>query len=499
MTTQFSLPTLYGLGYADGAPTTLLGKPLYDGNIDRISSDFPKEIRQQTHWLNVNTTDIPAFIRSTTSKTIGISVNTQVESPVPLFNQQAESFIEEHNLIGVGELTGKHHSNSALRAISDFDLLDGGIIIRHHYNSAWEIPYKYELVGVGMIDTSKNDLYKQAGSYTTAGVVLNKWNQPTHIWLYTGEERIRSEKVSLKNITYYSEVWVSVGQQAAISRLASLLPTLDGVDQYTQAELDAAIEAAKAGHFIKSTAFDEIMQIAYKKLSEATDFNYQAAEFKTILQDLAKIGVGQYGLSPIPASDEIQFNTATRDGVFSDLTSNTEMKMSAALGMSDIGVYSKASEANYSSIKYVSETDRLSTSIRFDNISNKILMEIHTRLVQVGVQIGRITDRAAYWKNPRKFNKFRYLRRVKIDIEPVKTSLANEKNIQLGLKTEAQVIEETEGVKYETFLKKKFEQEIMKVRLEESMYAAAGLPVPIRAGSEALIVTTEKLNEENNK
>jgi hypothetical protein len=462
---------IYGGGYVEGAPVSTKGKPLYDGNIDKIDSSSSAKVRRQTHWLNVNTTDIPTMVSSATAKTIGISVNTQVESPSNSFNQQAEELIEEHNKIKVGELTNKFHFNAALRAISNFDLLDGGIIVRHHYNTEWAIPYKYELVGVDMIDTSKHTRYEKDKPSTVAGLVFNKWNQITHVWIYDTDDKRSSKKVPYDNLTYYSEVWASIGQQVAISKLASMLPTLDRADQYGKAELDAAIEEAKAGAYVRSTAYNEIMKIAFDKVSKLNDFDKQVIEIKTILRDLAKIGVGNYGLSPIPSDDEVVFNATKRDGIYKDLNDNSEMKMSSSIGFSSLGVYSKADKVNYSAMKYVSETDNLSASIRFDNISNAIIDEIRTRIIQVGIQIGRITDRVAYWKNPAKFNKFRYLRRIKIDIEPAKTALANKTNIELKIKTKAQIIEETEGVKYETYVKKANEQELFefteRVKLEQ--------------------------------
>ena len=477
MDTALTLSQLiYGGGYVEGAPVSTKGKPLYDGNIDKIDSSSSAKVRRQLHWLNVNNTDIPTMVASATAKTIGISVNTQVESPSKTFNQQAEELIEEHNKIKVGELTNKHHFNSALRAISSFDLLDGGIIVRHHYNTDWAIPYKYELVGVDMIDTSKHTRYEKDKPSTVAGLVFNKWNQITHVWIYDSEDKRSSKKVPYDNLTYYSEVWASIGQQVAISKLASLLPTLDQVDQYGKAELESAIEEAKAGAYLKSTAYNEIMKIAFEMIEKKTEtLPEKVTEFKTILQQLAKIGVGHYGLSPIPADDEVVFNSSKRDGIYKDLNDNSEMKMSSSIGFSSLGVYSKADKVNYSAMKYVSETDNLSASIRFDNISNVIVDEIRTRIIQVGIQIGRITERVAYWKNPAKFNKFTYLRRIKIDIEPAKTALANKTNIELGIKTEAQIIEEAQGIKYETFIKKKNEQELFKfteqVKLEKAKKA----------------------------
>ena len=477
MSTAVSLAQLiYGGGrgaYAQGAPESTKGKPLYDGNIDTFDSTSASKIRKQTHYLNVNNTDIPTMVASATAKTIGISVNTQVESTSEKFNKEAELLIEEHNQLGVGELTNKFHFNASLRAISNFDLLDGGIMLRHHYNVEWNIPYKYEIVAVDMIDTSKQSRYKDGKPRTVAGLVFNKWNQITHIYIYDDENKRTSSKVPYENITYYSEVWVSIGQQVAISKLASILPTLDKVDQYGKAELEAAIEEAKAGAYLRSTAYNEIMKLAFERLNDTNGtFDEKVLEIKPILQQLAKIGVGHYGLSPIPADDEVVFNNSKRDGIYKDMNDNSEMKMSSAIGMSAVGVYSKADKVNYSAIKYVSETDNLSASIRFDNISNLLINEKNKRLIQVGIQIGRIKERTAYWKNPESFHKFRYLRRIKIDIEPAKTALANKTNLELGLKTKAQIIESAEGIKYETFIIKKNQQILFEfeqdIKLEEA-------------------------------
>ena len=467
----------FGGTYAEGAKKSTAGKPLRDDNFDKISPKSAVDTRKQTHWLNVNGTDIPAMIAKATARTIGVSVNVQVESKDEKFNNEAESFLEYFHEIGIGELTNKHHGSSAFRAISDFDLLDGGIIVRHHYMTAWKIPYKYELVPVDMIDIGKGSGRKNDLDYTLNGLVYNKWNQITHIWLYTTDDKITSEKVSIKNITYYSDVWVSLGQQTAISKLSSILPKLDQIEQYAKAELDSAIEAAKSGAFLKSSAYNEIMLISRDQIAQKMPVSKQskldvAVDYaKPILDRLSSIGIKPYGLTPIPKDDEVTFDTRKRDGVFQQLNNNSEMKMGAAIGLSDITVYSKADKVNYSAIKYISETDGLSASIRFDNIAKKILNDINKRAIEVGIQIGEITTRKAYWENPNKFHKFRYLRQIHIDIEPAKNAGANKINLELGLKTKSQIIEERDGVKYEKYLAKQSEtikMEIMeKLKLEQ--------------------------------
>jgi capsid protein len=459
--------------YLQGAKVTTAGKPLFDGNIDNKAGYSASKIRKQTHYLNANGTDIPSIVSKSTNRTIGVSVNIQIESPDEKFNESAEKWIKKFKKIGQGELTGKHHFNSAARAISDFDKLDGGVIIRHHYNIKWEMPYKYELVPVDMIDVGKNDnILKQEGQeeYTLNGLVYNKWNQITHVWIYNNSNKMTSTKVSMKNITYYSDVWASINQQTAISRLTSILPTLDQIDQYGKASLESAIESAKGGAYLKSTAYSEIMQVLQDAIkqeiatSKTDDKVGVAIDITTpILKRLANAGIKPVGLTPIPHQDEVSFDNRNREGVYAELNKNAEMKMGSASGMSDMSVYSKANEANYSAMKYVSETDQISADIRFDNFTNKIFDEIISRAILIGVQIGEIKSRQDYFKNPSSYENYRYLRQIFIDIEPSKTAEANKTNIELGLKTEGKIIETRDGVKYEDFLADKIKQNKKKI------------------------------------
>jgi len=473
---------VFGGGYANGAKVTTAGTPKADGHIDRKYPSFAKKIREQINWMNVNETDIQAIVSSLTSKTMGISINTQVESPNDKFNEEAEALIAEHgnfglengNIVALGEITGKHHFNACGRIISDFTALNGGIILRHHYNTAWTIPYKYEFLGVDMIDISKTTYVteEKPAETTINGLVRNKYGQITDVWIYSTPEKTRSNKVSYSDLTYYSEVWINIDQQTAVSKLTNTLSKLDMTTQYGIAELESAIEEAKAGHYVKSTAYNELMRVVADEINKATtgtgaDRIKNAKDLVTpILRDMSNLGLKGRGLTPIASDDEVQFNATKRESAYKDMNNNSEMKISASQGLSDIGVYSKASDANYSSIKYTVETDQRTADIRFDDISNKVFFEINTRLIRVGIQIGRITDRVNYWKNPNKFNKFRYLRRNRIDTEPAKNAVANKTNIAEGLRTRGQIIEESTGVKYETFLKKKHEQDLLALDYE---------------------------------
>jgi len=496
--------------YAPGASTTTAGKPLFDGNIDLKASTFPKKIRQQTHWLNVNTTDVPTIVRTNTNKTIGISVSTQVETKSKTFNNQAESLIEKHGKKGVGELTGRHHFNKALRIMSDFDLLDGGFIIRHHYSPIWEIPYKYELVGVDMIDITKTTHSFEATRTETTinGLVRNKWGQITHVWLYTTENKTTSTKVPYDNLTYYSDTWISIDQQTAASKLVSMLKTLDQSLQYGTATLNSAIEAAKAGAYLKSQAYNEVMQVVSDTIQANTtgkDAKSIATAIdlvKPIMRQLSNLGVKPHGVTPIASGDDVIFDTSKTDSEYKSLNDNTEMKMASSLGYSDIGIYKKASDANYSSIKATIEMDQITADVRFDDLKNVVLQEIHTRLIRVGIQKGLIKERVKYWSNPYDYNKFRYLRQNKIDIEPAKNAMANKTNIALEIDTPANIIETKYGVKYEDWLEKAHQQKLLALGYEAKIEKARkeafekeGIELPEDANKEKLS-NIEKQNKQ---
>jgi len=469
--------SFFGSIYAEGAKTTTTGKPLHDGNIDFHATSFPREIRKQTHYLNVNGTDIPSIVRTNTNKTIGVSVSIQVESKSKVFNKEAEKYIDGFLKKGGGELTNKHHFNKTARIWSDFDLIDGGFMIRHHYNydkfesGEWKFPYRYENVGVDMIDVSKTQrTFDENRKQTTInGLVRNEWGQITHIWLYNNENKRKSTKVPYDDIIYYSDTWISIDQQTAVSKLTSMLRTLDMSLQYGTAELNSAIEAAKAGHYLKSQAYNEVMTVVSEAIkaqvpnaSDAKDIAKVIDLVKPVMRQLANLGVKPHGVTPIASGDEVQFDTSKSDSQYKTLNDNTEMKMASSIGYSDIGTYKKASDANYSSIKATIEMDQITADVKFDDIKNIVIDDILSRAVVVGIQIGEISQRVAYFKKPSDFNKFRCLRQNKIDIEPAKNATANKINIAQGIDTQANIVETKYGIKYEKWVEKDIEQQELK-------------------------------------
>lgn len=479
---------IYGGGYAKGAATITAGQPRYDGNIDVKDSAFPRRMREQINWLLVNGTDIPAIVESSVDKQIGVTINVQVGSPSSRFNTQAEELIEyfcgyeftNGTERAVGELTGIHHFDSSARIMARFTKLNGGFLIRHHFDPKWKFPYRYELVGVDMIDVGKTQrLFVPEGveESTINGLVRNKYGEITHIWIYSDISKTKSTKVPYQDLTYVAQTWISIDQITAVSKLTSILSMLDASSQYGMAELESAIEEAKAGHYVESAIYSELMKIVGEEIARATSGKTgntritEARDMVTpILKAMSDLGLKARGLTPLPLGDKPVFNTTRRNGIYKDMTDNADMKIAASQGMSDVGAFAKVAKASFSAIKYDIERDQRSADVDFNDLTNRAFFAIFSRVVQTGVQIGWITDRVAFWKEPHKYLKFRYLRQNKIDTEPSKNALANKTNIALGVKTPAEIVESTSGVKYETFLDNKLQDD--KLRIDKEIQLA---------------------------
>lgn len=459
--------------FAQGAKTTTVDAPHIDGNIDLHSSSFAKKTRTELKYLNVNNTAVPAVVATATLLTIGSSLSTQVETEDSKFDEEAEKIIEYHEKKDIGELTNTYNGDSAKMSMSDFDMLNGGFLIVHHYNmnSGWKFPYRYEIISVDRIDSSKNTYFYEKNLRTTNGMVFNRWNQIKALWLYTNDSKTSSVKVSMKNITYYSEVWISLGQRLAVSKIISMMPTLDRIEQYSKAELLGAIESAKAGGYLHTTAFEEIMTLVKEQIDtiQGKDSNETFKKRKDlyteILRDLKNIGVTQNGLTPVPLNDTITPNNKDNSSIYDNMNENSERAMASSLGYSQIGMFKRLDKANYTSAKLALEFDAKMGETRFNKMKD-VFIDINKRIITTAIQIGWLKKPKDFFKDiDRKLN-FSFIRKTAINIEPSKTAAANEKNLKNKIDTRRRIIESTYGIKYETYLKnmkkdEDIEQEIL--------------------------------------
>ena len=270
--------------------------------------------------------------------------------------------------------------------------------------------------------------------------------------------------------------WISISQYTAVSRLVTILPTLDAVLQYSSAEVKAALERAKAGVYWGTELYGTILQALNDEFQKANATPIEKIEeAKTLLERLAARGVSAVGATPIPQDDKIyQIDTKT-DSVYDTITNQSQKAIAASVGGSAVSVYKDIGLGNYASIKSAMSFDEESYKEEFDRLRNKIIDDYLERLLMVGVQIGRVSlDRKEFFDNMETFYLWDVLRQSKRTIDESKDATAIAKNLESGTTTLSRVYAE-KGLDFATEKLKQVQADIDLELETKAMYEAAGL------------------------
>lgn len=466
--------SLYSVPLIQGAPESTNNMPMYDGSIETYSN-IAKQSRKQLNFHNTNGTDVPSMLNAIEAGVIGSGINIQSRLSDPILNEQFEKLLKEHSRKGAFHTREMFSRNEAFRQIIRFKHLSGGVIIRHHYSNSWAIPYKLDILGVDMIDTSKTDRKNLKN-----GIQRNKYGAITHLWLYTDEGKRTSLPYSMKNMTYHMTSWMSLDQYTAVSRLVTILPTLDGMLQYASAEVKAAIERAKAGVYWSTELYGVILDAINAEYRDArADLATKVEEARKLLEGLAKRGVSAHGATPIPKDDTIHKVDSKTDSVYDVLTNHSQKAMASSVGGSSVSVYKDIEKGNYSSIKAAISFDEEFYKIEFNRLEEDVIDEYLRRLFAIGVQIGRIklTTRR-YFSDPEQYHSWDILRQSKRIIDEAKYATAVDTQLRSGTTTLEYVYGEN-GKDYVTEMRKQIARDIEVETMRREMYKEAGLEPPV--------------------
>ncbi len=466
--------TFFNTPLINGSPKTTYSKTLHDGSIENYSN-YAQQTRKQLNYHASNGTDVPSLVHSVVAGVIGRGVNIQARAKTSELNVAFETLLRVHAKCDNFDTTGRFHRDEAFRQIVHFENLNGGVIVRHHYNNSWDIPYRIELVGVDMIDTSQNNQFTKVVN----GLKKDRYGRITHIYLYTDTEKTTSKPFSMKNMTYFMASWMSLSQYTAVSRLVTLLPTLDGVLQYADAEVKAALERAKAGVYWSTTLYDTILQALNEEFQQANATSQEKIiEAKTLLEGLSLRGVSATGATPIPVDDKITQIDSKTDSVYNTITNQSQKSMASAMGSSVVSAYKDIEKGNYSSIKGALSQDDETFEMHFDRLQNKVINEYLERLFMVGVQIGALPLTSKdYFADRDSFHKWDVLRQSKTVLDEAKEATARAKNLESGSTTHVREYA-TRGL---DFITEKMKQVSADIELEleiKEAYEKAGLEYP---------------------
>jgi len=445
------------VGYTKASRLEVIkGEQVTDEDIERINIDFARKTREAIRWLGANAPDIGAIVNADISGIIGSSVNIQsrIKGKTEL-NEQIEDFIDDWSI--QCEVSGRWHLNSALRSMVEFTDKDGGFLLRHHYNTSWNIPYKFEIFEVGMIDIGQDD----EKNNLLNGIQRGEYGEITGIYIYKNQDRDKSTLIPYNSLTFFSPVWISLSQYTAVSKLASILPTIDKLEQYSDAELQKVIEEAKAGKYWKTSMYDDLMKI----LKATKDEDTRKLQLSTLMKTISESGIKPNGLTPIPLGDDVVKTDSVSASVYPNITNVGKQNIGASQGLSSQIVYQDSSDSNYSSIKAMMAFASITWNIRYDDLEAMVIKPMLKNLIRTGVDVGAI-NAPDYYKNPRKYFKLEIMRVTEIDIEPAKTANADSTKLESGTISKREICRRR-GRNYENVLNEILEDEELENRLRK--------------------------------
>ena len=321
-----------------------------------------------------------------------------------------------------------------------------------------------------MIDTSKTNKLDNIRN----GLKVDSYGATTGIYLFDDYEKTKSSLYSTQDMTIYTPVWMSLSQYTAVSRLSSILSTLDTSIIYRNEEIKAAIERAKTGVYWHTDLFTELQEALNEEFKNLSTDD-KVREAKDLINKLAARGIGSSAATPTPKDDKISQIDNKTDSVYQVLTDENQKGMSSAVGGSQVSIYRDIAKGNYSSIKAAISFDEEHYKIEFDRLSEIVIDEYLQRLFQVGVQIGKISlAKSKYFNNPEQYHEWDILRTSKRVIDETKDANANSTNLESGVATLQRVYAE-KGLDFLTEKENQVKADIEARLIEKQAYEKAGL------------------------
>ena len=465
----YDLMSRYGL--IKGANESTKDLSTHDGGIDNYAS-YGRTTRGQLNSLHLNGIDLPSILSDLTTGVVGGGINIQSRSSIEGVNEAFEKILAKHSKKENFHSREILSANSFWSKVIVFNALHGGCIIHHRVSKRWDFPYKMDIIGVDMIDISKNNINGRLKN----GIQKNVDGAITHLHLFIDEFKTKSLPYSMKNLYYFFDPTFALDQYSPISRLVSIMPSIDNMEVYKDTSIRSAIEAVKAGHYWHTDLFDIITDQIKKELASGAITTDQAQD---IMIELGKRGIMPHGATPIPKDDLITEIDTKTDSVFEPLVKDSKMGIASAVGGSPVGVYKNAENLSYATTKALLAYDEESYKSIF--LMLKALIDDYLeRVFLMGVQEGLIPiPLNEYLKDRDSYHNWDILRTSKATLDESKEASANAKNLENGVTTLNKIYAE-KGLDLEEEAMKQTDIDIRIELAKREKYKKAGLDYPIK-------------------
>lgn len=468
-----------------GSPKTTNNKAKLDKDVESYAN-IGRETRKQIAYHFLNGTDIPALIETSINGLVGPGLNIQSRTKIEEIDKTFELYIKEHSKKKNFEVTGRLSRDEAMEMCHSEKKRKGGILARHRYNTAWEIPYRLEFISADMIDVSKF----VPSQNIINGLRKNKDGRVVGYWIYKDYSQKESIEIPAEDISVYMDYWMDISQYTMVARLSQILPELDDLLQYQKYELEAAVDRTQANVFWHTRMYDTVidaMNELYSKLKTqnggvtSETFSELTEISRAITKQMAAEGLIPGNIKVTPFEDKITELKSNTSSTYEPFNKNISKKIASSQGRSTVSTQGDTDNTNWSTIDEINVRDERRDNAELRRMREDILDEYLERLFRIGVQTGKIPLAwNEYNKNKIQYHQWEILRTPRIGNKQ-KRATSNKINLSIGATTLNRIYNE-EGADYAEEMLKQVQTDVdLKTKIKEQ-YEKAELPIPEEYG-----------------
>ena len=425
------------------------------------------------------------------------------------FDKEFEKVIKRWSKRGSCEITGRYFFEEAQRTLADEYANVGGFVIRHHKSKSFEFGYKFEIIPLSQIDTSKHDLNDR----TFNGFKTNTKGEITHIYIYTDVTHNQSTLIPYNQLTISINKLFDPMQYSGVSPLVAVFEAIEYIDNYKGTQMEGANKKNRTPIVIHTPMFKAMMEQSAKEYAEAVSkktgkivssnpnyeqlnamFQMLRLDGKTINDDFVYVDKDE---------DVTEIGKAT-ENIYDFMYKNESRGASAGVGLSATSTVGEMASSYNATLKAGADEADVYAIVAQEIVESCLRNMLEVHLLNEVAAKGIISP-PNYWENPNEYRNLLFLREQRRHIDPVKTAKALTENINInGTMTMQKALGEM-GIDYETHLKEKSEWDKkvlkQKIKLEKQKlkqykklkkeYKKLGVDYVIPTEEKAVSVVTE--------
>jgi capsid protein len=463
--------------------------------INKTNNDFElskatsaEKANREAIAMNANSDIISAVRLSFERGVIGKGISIQSRTGNKEFDKEFEKQIRIWSKRGNCEITGRFHRGLSERSLVGYAKVQGGFILKHHMNKKWNIPYKFEILPLSMIDRTQDNIYDNIIN----GIKINNDGEIKGIYLYEDQERNISRLVNYKDLTLYVIPFLDPTQYSGVTPIAPVLATLDLLSEYSKSELDSAKDKAKGSIVVKSSLFEQIMKIKQEKAKRTGNGKLSEAEVFDLYKHF-QINGGLSGANYIPNEDDVINIHKGAETIYEQLDLSTKRTVSAGLGLSTQTTI-REMPSSYNSALLNSQQDDLQFEIEFDNFVELAWRDVVENRLLTALILSNKLSAPNFWTNPEEYKMVEFMRKTVSHIDPTKAEAGISEGLTNGTLNKIDELSK-KGVDFETNIDKEIQYEL----LRKQKYEEAGLDYPQAPQNDEKDQSNDEKSQKSNK